>query len=283
MNILVTGTGSSGSWKIRGQQLGTAIGARVRPRADRKILKDADMVVAVKRLPPSFREAIKKLQRPWVWDLVDFYPQPACTEWGPSYARRWVRSAIKEVKPSAIIWPNQKMRDDCDVDIPGLILYHHYLPNIERNPIRKEIHTVGYEGSERYLGAWAKEARKACHSRGINFVVNTGCHADWDVCIAVRDKPHAGYVQTRWKSNVKLANAHGSGTPFIGNPENGYIETGTGDEVYVEDPSEIGSAIDALQDWELRKKISHRFLANAFSLDTAAKRYREFLLTHGAA
>ena len=33
MKILMTGTGNSGSWRIRGEQLGAAIGADVIPRA----------------------------------------------------------------------------------------------------------------------------------------------------------------------------------------------------------------------------------------------------------
>ena len=51
--ILITGTGTSGSWKIRGEQLGAAIGAEIMPRAALANCRRADVVVLVKRASPE--------------------------------------------------------------------------------------------------------------------------------------------------------------------------------------------------------------------------------------
>ena len=279
MRILVTGNGSAGSWQIRGQQLGYALGATVRPRATLAQLKKADIAVVVKRIPPSLRKALSESKTPWVWDLVDFYPQPACTAWGQSKAFRWVREQIRELKPTAVIWPTAGMRADCDTGLPNLVLYHHHWPEMAVNPVRKKLHKVGYEGNGRYLGSWQKVIEKACKARGLEFVVNTGTHADWDVCVAFRDASVNGYCQRHWKSNVKLANAHGSGTPFIGPSELGYIETSVGGEIFIDDDKDFGSALDSLADYKTRLSIHERFRAGAITLDTVAAKYRYFLET----
>lgn len=277
MKILVTGTGSSGSWQIRGKQLGYAIGAKVKPRATLQDMVDADLVVVVKRLTPSLRAALKQSKRPWVWDLIDFYPQPACTFWGRAKACRWVRSQIQEAKPNAIVWPTARMLADCDVGRNSLVLPHHHWPDIEINPIREEVKTIGYEGNAKYLGAWGDAFRVACHQRGINFVTNIGTHSDWDICIAFRDDSVNGYAQKHWKSNVKLANAHGSGTPFIGAEECGYQETEAGGEIYISQLDAVGLAIDSLMSVEKRKEIHAQFRAKALNLETVGRTYRQFL------
>jgi hypothetical protein len=138
VRVLVTGKGTSGSWQIRGEQLGRAIGATVKPKADGNF----DLAVVVKR--GRFPNL------PVVWDIVDAYPQSR--PWKKDEAIAWVRGSIKAQRPIAVIWPNKRMREDCDTGLPGIVLPHHYRPGIEANPIRERIQTVGYEGSPKYLG-----------------------------------------------------------------------------------------------------------------------------------
>ena len=73
--ILVTGGGTSGSWKIRGEQLGEAICADVLPRAGFADCSAAELIVVVKRAPPELLDTVRRSGRPWVWDVVDAWPQ----------------------------------------------------------------------------------------------------------------------------------------------------------------------------------------------------------------
>jgi hypothetical protein len=169
------------------------------------------------------------------------------------------------------------MQEDCEVAIPSTVIYHHARPDARVNPIRTEVKTVGYEGGWKFVGEWQEVFERECASRGLKFVVNEGELADWDICVAVRTSEVNGYCQRHWKSNVKLANAHGTGTPFIGGMEASYRETGTGDEVYIRTPEDVGPAIDALLPYERRKEISTSFRAKALPLEVVAQQYREFL------
>jgi hypothetical protein len=271
LNILVTGRGTSGSWQVRGKQLGGAIGARVKPTATEADLGWADVVVVVKRPVHNFMPSLAKSGKPWVWDVVDFYPQPACTRWNQRQAIKWVQKNVKLYNPTGVIWPNRKMAEDCSKNENDIVLYHHYWPGIQINPIRERISVVGYQGSEKYLGSWGKQIRKHCDIRGWKLAINEGCHADWDICIAFRDEEFNGYPQKNWKSNVKLANAQGSGTPFLGAIESGYVETRSGAELYANDLNDIPGFFDLLEPYEARKTISEALLSKAYSLDDASK------------
>jgi hypothetical protein len=143
--------------------------------------------------------------------------------------------------------------------------------------VRARIETVGYEGGERYLDGWRKGIEKDCARRGVRFVVNPASLAELDVVLAVRGDAWCGYAQTHWKSNVKLANAHASGTPFIGTPECGYRETAVGGEVWIEHPRDIGKALDALAPQAVRRRISDQFAAAAIPLERVAVEVLEVL------
>lgn len=81
MHILVTGNGRAGSWVIRGQQLGETIGAEICPNAGKRDLADADLVVVVKRTPSALLSHLTELKKRWIFDCVDFWPQPIGNEW----------------------------------------------------------------------------------------------------------------------------------------------------------------------------------------------------------
>jgi hypothetical protein len=145
------------------------------------------------------------------------------------------------------------------------------------NPIREKIKTVGYEGSARYLGEWQKSLIKECKKRDWNLQINQGTHADFDICVAFRADAFNGYVQRHWKSNVKLANCHGSGTPFVGPAESAYMETMTGEERWLNHPDNIGRVFDMLESREIRQDIQQAFLQKAYTVQQASDDLMGFL------
>jgi hypothetical protein len=276
MRILVTGKGgNSGSWKIRGEQLGSALGATVKPLATHAEIAAHDLTVVVKRTPKSVIDSLK--WRRWVWDMVDFYPQPEASAWTRREAVEFVRDRIRQLQPTAVIWPTARMREDCDDGRPGLVLPHHYRPGIERNPIREQVRTVGYEGRPEYLASWESVLVNECESRRWKFVANPRSLAELDIVVAFRCGKWDGYVQRHWKSNVKLANAHGSGTPFVGQVESGYEETASGAEYWAEDPRGLAVAFDWLESQSAREQVSDRFQRSAYSVKQAANDLGAFL------
>lgn len=275
MRLLVTGRGTSGSWQIRGEQLGAELCATVRPLATVEDCRSADMVVAVKRMNLATLAAIRASGRPWVWDMLDAYPQPACSEWTRGESIVWAKREINLHQPTAVIWPNARMREDCDPGLPGIVLRHHHRPGIKVNPVRPEVKSVGYEGAAAYLGAWRGTIEAECHRRGWTFSVNPDHLASLDIVLAVRDS--GGYAGRHWKSAVKLANAHGSGTPFIGQQEAGYLEAATGAEYWTEDQAGLRVCFDWLEAQSTREQVADRFRQRAYTVEAAAADLQGFL------
>lgn len=279
MNLLVVGNGNAGSWQCRGEQIGRALGATVAPAASDVQMRAADLLLVVKRAPPARVEQIRKAGRPWVYDIVDAYPQPECSAWSREEAVAWTRAHLARLRPDGVIWPNQRMADDVGFDGPQAVIYHHHRPGIRVNPVRKDVRQVAYEGCARYIEKWLAHLEAECEKRGWRFTVNPEHLADVDIVIALRGGNWDGYVPRHWKSNVKLANAHGSGTPFVGTPEEGYRETASGCEYWANDLGSLRTSFDWLTDQRAREEISDRFRQRAqeFTLEKAAERYREFL------
>jgi hypothetical protein len=273
MRVLFTGSGTSGSWAIRGAQLADAMDARAIPRATVDDCRSADVVVAVKRVSADLLANIRASGRPWFWDVVDAYPQPVCSTWNKDQALQWLHQRVAELAPAEVIWPNRRMQQDAGLS--GLVLPHHHRPGIAVNPIRERIAAVGYEGSADYVKGWTDAIEAECARIGARFVVNPARLADVDVVLALRDG--AGYPLRHWKSNVKLANAHGSGTPFIGGPEDGYQETRSGAEYWATNRRELGAALDWLSSQGAREEVQERFLQAAFTVEAAAKQLRDYL------
>lgn len=277
MRTLITGKGGSGSWAIRGVQIGTAIGADIEPMAPKIRIAVASVVVGVKRIPDSLLHAIHASGTPFVWDVVDAFPQPECTDWTREQSIAWLHSEIDRLKPSAIIWPNARMADDAAWSGMQEVIYHHHRPGIDINPIRHRIQTIAYEGSPRYLEGWESAIAEECARLGAAWLVNPDSLAAADVVLALRGPKWNGYAQSQWKSNVKLANAHASGTPFIGMRERGYIETQSFAEQWVEAPKDLRVALESLESQTARLDVASRFLQSALSINHVAQQYREFL------
>jgi hypothetical protein len=268
MRVLVTGKGGkAGSWAVRGVQLGAAMGATVKPMATRADMRKHDVVLVVKRCPPELLTELRASGVPWAYDIVDAYPQPACSVWPHNEARSWLCKLLLDLHPHRTVFANKRMREDAG-ELDSAVVYHHHRPGIERNPIRERMQVVGYEGGAHYVPAWLP---LECTKRGLQFVVNPPSLASLDVVVAMRGGVWDGYCQKNWKSNVKLANAHASGTPFIGSPECGYQETATGCEYWAESPRDFHSALDWLESQAARQTVHERFVAASYSVDQAAK------------
>ncbi|MES2910619.1 MAG: hypothetical protein V4718_04485 [Pseudomonadota bacterium] len=260
---------------MRGIQLGHAIGAKVIPHATLADCNAADMIVGVKRIPGGVLNAIRKSGKPWVYDIVDAYPQPQCSTWTQGQALDWLQGHIEALSPTAVIWPTARMQ--VDFGGGGTVIYHHHRHRIQRNPIRERIEVIGYEGSANFLEGWMPAIISECERIGARFVINPVSLADVDVVLALRGPIWSGYPQANWKSNVKLANAHGSGTPFIGMPEAGYEETASGHECWVQTPEDLRQALDHLQPQAVRQEIAAGFVQRALSVGKVAKQYRKML------
>jgi hypothetical protein len=266
MRIIITGNGKSGSWKIRGEQLGKAIGAVVEPNASDAALAQADVAIFVKKVPPNYREA-----KAAIWDMVDCYKQP--------YAGniKWLCEDLKARSNgfSATIAATQRMQDDVGATWS---LPHHYRPGIAENQIRAKVKRVGYCGDVRYIDDWLPVVSEECKYRGWELVINPENEADCDILLGLRGENWRNYTTDNWKSGVKFANAVGSLTPFIGLPECGYTEMGVPFRPVLFH-SDIGHAFDVMTEYKERAKLACAYASARarFSIDHIAGRYVEWL------
>lgn len=266
------------SWEVRGRQLAPAMGAIAVLNATDADLAKADLVIAVKVVQPDLLARIRKRGCPWVLDIVDAWPQPAGNAWDAETAVSWLNNRVEALAPSAVVCATKAMQHALKVNVPSTTIYHHARPGQSGNPIRQAVTRVGYEGSERYLEGWRGTIERECKTRGWSFVVNPPS-LDWlDIVVALRGGPWGGYANHHWKSNVKLANAQGTGTPIICQPAVGYTETASGGEVFVTEPSELPGAFDLLADRDERYRRSSRLRLRAMSLEAIADEYRLWLV-----
>lgn len=274
MRILVTGRGTSGSWKIRGEQLGREIGATVDARATD--VQGYDLAIVVKRYTTDLIARLRWAKVPIVWDIVDSWPQPHGNFWSEAEAKDWLRRQIDSLKPIGVVAATRAMGGACEWSRrPVLSLPHHARPGDEINPVRERVESVGYQGAEHYLGTWRPQLERECKERGWRFVLNPAQLADVDIAVALREQ--SGYPARQWKSNCKLANAQGSGTPIILSPEAGYIETASGAEVFADTAQELTAALDALTSHEARQAASKTMQGAALKLDAIAATYSQWL------
>jgi hypothetical protein len=273
MRILITGTGRNGSWAVRGEQLGAAIGAAVVPMASAEQCRRADLVVIVKRARGEILDAVRRSGRPWVWDVVDAWPQPTNgTVMDERHAKRWLREQLDILRPDAVVWPTGCMQADGRYGGPQVVLAHHSWPKYTPQPLRAAVEVVGYEGNAHYLGAWRGLLEQECALRGWRFEVNAGLERA-DIGVALRS--NGGYPALHWKSNCKLANLQALGIPALCSPERGYQETASGSEVWIETPGQLASALDQFEDLAERQRV--RDCMRPVLLADIARRYREFL------
>lgn len=273
MNLLFTGRGTSGSWVIRGEQLGGAMGATVLPNA--LDVAAFDLAVVVKRAPQDLLQRLHRAGVPIVWDIVDAWPQPHGNAWGRAEGINWLAGMISTIRPRALVAATQAMAADCKVfGLPVLALPHHARPGLQRTPIRP-LGVVGYEGSPAHLGSWRPWLEDECQRRGLRFVVNPASINDLDIVVALREL--TGHAARHWKSNVKLANAQASGTPIICARESGYLETAIGGELFVGSANDVLAALEFLTPREHRAQAADRLVAAPVALERIAATYAGWL------
>lgn len=274
MKILVTGRGTSGSWQIRGGQLGAALGATVIPQA--LDVGGYDVAIIVKRPSPGLIDRLHRARVPVVWDVVDAWPQPHGNDWTRDQAMQWLRESIRAIGPAAIVASTQKMAADCEsIGAQAACIPHHARPAQRRNRIQERVHVVGYQGGAGYIRQWGPIVEAECVRRGWQFEPDLMQLADADIALALRD--YDGYPARAWKSNIKLANAQATGTPIICSPEAGYIEMDRGGVVYAKDRLSLSDALDALTTYRARQDVSDALVGTEPTLDIVTRKYLAWL------
>jgi hypothetical protein len=255
VNILMAGRGSGGSWQIRGQQLGEAIGAVIDPAP--KSVKGYGLAIVVKRPRAETIAQLHKAKVPIVWDVVDAWPQPAGNDWDKRTCMEWLQREVDAIRPAGLVAATEAMAWDCrHLAMPVLALAHHARPAQEENMLREKVETVGYQGGN-HLGLWQDIIIRQCDKRGWRFVADHDKAAPMslasvDIVLAVRGQ--RGYAARQWKSNVKLANAQGSGTPSVVQRDAGYVETAGARQYFADNEQELSQAFDVLALLERRQE-----------------------------
>ncbi len=271
MRILITGKGGkAGSWKIRAEQLGGAIGADIVPGAGVEACREADLVIVVKRFGSAITDPVRASGTPWVLDLVDGWPQPS--HWGRAQAVKWLRGVLKEHKPTAVVFGTSEMLVDSGWRGPSIVLPHHAWPRYEGGAEVRPVKVVGYEGAPHYLGRWQAVVERACAARGLKFHIGDLRQAD--IGIALRD---GDYPTRNWKPGTKLTNMHALGIPALISREAGYRSVSCGWEFWIDSPEDVGPALDKAI--EQRDEIREKFLRAAIPLQAVAKDYLRWLKT----
>jgi hypothetical protein len=263
--LLITNSVGGGTFRIRGEQFGEVLGCTVRVDAPRACIERHDVVVAVKHLQPELVRRLQASGTPWIWDVADAYPQD--TRSSRRAAVAWFTARLAELRPTAVIYPNQQMLADCLDSRPSIVIPHHFRPGLATRPLSPELRVVGYEGMDRYIAPWRERIERACSAAGCTFV--TGRHAlrQADVAISLRAPPWDGY-QMRWKPAVKRANAHACGLPFLGDePWADYV---------IAKPEDLVNAIEWARSSGVRERIHTHGPSLPPTVEQCARALRDF-------
>lgn len=260
-------------------QIAEALGIEATQRASAAHMAEHDAIVAVKRIDDDLLAALRNSGRPWVWDVVDAYPQD--TSWPQKDAVNWFRSRLSHLRPHAVIFPTWRMLHDCaGHGLHATCVPHHARPQYnpyDAPPLRERITLVAYEGMERYLGSWLPQIHAACATVGARFEIGRKALEQADAVISLRTGPWDGYQMLHWKPWVKLANAIARGLPFIGlRPD--HAEGPVGDWVTpARTPSDLASALEHLEPLQTRQIIRANTRTHVPTLDDCAGAIRRFV------
>lgn len=256
-------------------------------------LAKADILVLVKRGFPPFTISFKG--KHVVIDPLDYWPQGLGYHLSSSTVQEaydLFTSYLSRIpwKPTSFIFANKKMADDLGprTGLPYAHIYHHFHPKIAINPIREIAKNVVFEGSSKWLGEWADILPRLCKKVGLNFIFNPTKYgqglAEGDIAIAFRSKFFDTYMMRHYKSNIKLANIYGSGTPCILPSETSYKELATENVMFADTEEQILEALDALKPYEVRKKIHYEFLeaSKPFNIQNISIEYKKFFQVIGS-
>lgn len=287
VRVLFTSKSSAGAWQIRGEQIAATRAnwvARNQPTDDE--IAACDVLCVVKKPVGEVLDRARQLGKAIVYDIVDSWAQPedGLRHTDVAAARELFGPVWSALGADGYIFPTRRMQLDLGGLVThGITIYHHFWPQIRRNPLRERMLTVGYEGGD-YLGEWRPRLEAACASRGLRFVANPSEFTELDAVVLARGGEHGSFLARSYKSNVKLANAYGSGTPALAHyGEMSAHDTDTGDVLFFTgEPGSLERQLDALlHDGDLRKRIHHNFLAAAprFHINTIARQFEGFFLS----
>tara|TARA_B100001093_G_scaffold390878_1_gene377263 strand:+ start:3177 stop:4157 length:981 start_codon:yes stop_codon:yes gene_type:complete len=284
INVCFISNTSAGSWEIRGKQI-AAMRANWKAinKPNEAIISESDIICVVKK--PNFKliNLARKKNKPIVYDIVDSWEQPNddALYINDNQAKKLFSKKWNEINADAYIFPTKNMEKILGNLVNNkATIYHHYWPHIKINPIRKNIKKVGYEGVG-FLGEWEKRIEKICKKRDIEFIINPNEFTDMDIVVLTRGGDYASYLARNFKSNVKLANAMGSGTPaLIHYNEMSAHDTDSGDSLFFTDkPGSFERQLDRLiESYTLRKTIHENYITESYnySIDTICDKYEFF-------
>lgn len=247
MNILIAGSGS-GSWIMRGQQLGAAMGARVVNDPSDGDIRWADVVVLVKRAGVKHAARVRQAHKSLVWDALDCWSQPGMHHYTQAQAEAWLKSQIAFIKPDVTIGATEAMARAAK----GVYLPHHGWAGLVPTPAREAVQVVAYEGNPAYLGKWAGAITAACEARGWRFVLNPPDLGTADIVVAFREGQWDGWICRAWKSGVKVVNAICAGRPILTQPC-AAVEELQPQGTTLDEMSQIGAALDLWSSQESRQ------------------------------
>lgn len=286
LKVCFTSRSSSGAWQIRGLQIAAMRDnwQAVNKPSDGD-LEQCDLLCVVKKHDPKLIQRARRMGKPVVFDIVDSWAQP---DDGVKYtdkgmARELFGSAWREIGADGYVFPTRRMQEDLGSLVQeNVTIYHHYWPHIQINPIREHVAVIGYEGAD-YLGHWLPRIESACAERGIRFLANPQNYTDLDVVVLARGGEHGNFLARNYKSNVKLANAYGSGTPALVHvDEMSAHDTDMGDVLFFTDrPGSFERQLDRLvESHALRMSIHERFLQAAprFDIRNIADQFEGFFV-----
>lgn len=273
MNLLIVGSGK-GSWIMRGQQLGAALGARVSSDPTPADFAWATIVVLVKRAGLLWAPTVHRYGLPLVWDALDFWKQPADNGFTETQARASLQAQIAAIRPTLTIGATEAMAEACG----GVCVPHHSWEGLAPTPAREVVSTVAYEGNAVYLGRWRVRLEQECARRGWEFVVNPPDLGAADIIVALRDGQWDGWACREWKSGVKVVNAIAAGRPLIRQDSAASRESHPSGTTIV-DPTELSAALEYWSDHAARVAWARIAVSVApvYTLESIAARYQQIL------
>lgn len=278
MKLLIAGRGK-GSWTMRGEQLGAAMGARVTTEPTDRDWQWADRVVLVKREAWRWAAHAHARKIPIVWDALDFWNQPADNRFAECLARERLNQALDAIRPALTIGATDAMAAAAGHVFGGAIgLPHHGRLGLVPTPARESFRVIGYDGNAMYLDRWAAALERLCAVRGWRFVINPPDLAAVDCLVALRGGSWDGWQCREWKSGVKLVNAIMAGRPIITQDTAAARELQPAGTI-VHTVADLPLAIDSWVDWSRRQAVvdESRERAPAFTVEAIAARYHRLL------
>lgn len=234
---------------------------------------DADLHVIVK-WPGDW-----EIDTPVIYDCLDFWKQPQESVFYTSeYGARSLWGQVRErVNPDRVIFSNKMMAAYLGEE-EDTYFYHHHDPRLKPNEVKKIPTVVGYMGNHHYLGEWAAAIGKAAQSLGMSFKINPD-PKEIDIGVSMRGTLYRNYLETNFKSNVKLANWYALGVPCLMWPEQSVLETMNEEVRLFEDIDSLGEQMAELVDYDLRKHISETFVreAETYRIERIASQYETYI------